>query len=230
MVFGEIKTIIESNFVETYKNKEDFKESIKLFKENFLSNKDLSRMCLLYSDLSTPKGLSKSEAKEYLEEGIKRLKALKNKVELPRQGTDKNEYSYIDNLVYDNTVSIEETIKSKKNIIKILTQKPQIHEPKINLPLSSTVKVANQQIKEYLNGLDESVKNELSELLNKDENVLKEEFEVIKIDTIDKINKLMEEHTDGEVAEKLKMTSKKISKDEFNRLNYYKLKNFKDSL
>jgi hypothetical protein len=40
----------------------------------------------------------------------------------------------------------------------------------------------------------------------------------------------MEEHTEDEVIEKLKMTSKKISNDEFNRLNYYKLKNFKDSL
>jgi hypothetical protein len=230
MVFGEIKTIIESNFIERYGNKYEFKESIKLFKENFLTNKDLSRMYLLYSDLSTPKGLPESEAKEYLEEGIKRLKSLRGKVDLPKNGAGQNNYVDIDNLVYDNKISIEETISSRKNIISVLMQKPQIHESKFNLPLSSTVKIANQQIKEYLNGLDESVRTELTEMLNKDENLLREEFEVIKTETINKINKLMEEHTEDEVIEKLKMTSKKISNDEFNRLNYYKLKNFKDSL
>lgn len=230
MVFGEIKTIIEANFVKSYGNKEDFKENLNLFKENFLSNKNLSKMYLLYSDLSTPKGLNEEEAREYLDEGIKRLKKLKKRINLPKTTVGDNEYSDIDNLVYDKSIGIEETIRSKKNLIKKLTEKPVVNEATINLPLSYSVKVANKQIKDYLSNLDESVKKDLFEILSKDKNQLKEEFETIKMEVSSKLEKMISEQTDEAVLEKLKLANDKIKNDEFNNINFYRLKTFNHNL
>ena len=230
MVFGEIKTIIEANFVKSYDNKEDFKENLKLFKENFLSNKDLSKMYLLYSDLSSAKGLSEEDAKEYLEEGIKRLKKLKNRVDLPKSSMDHNDYADIDNLVYGNSLNIEETIKSKKNIIKKLTDKPIVYETNINLPLSYSVKVANNEIKKYIENLDESARNDLFDILSRDKSELKEDFERLKEEVSNKIETMLTEEQEESVSSKLKLVLEKVKEDKFDNLNYYKLKNLKESL
>lgn len=230
MVFGEIKTIIEANFVKSYGNKEDFKENLQLFKENFLTDKDLSKMYLLYSDLSSAKGLNESDAKEYLEEGIKRLKKLKNRVELPKSSMDYNDYSDIDNLVYGNSLNIEETIQSKKNIIKKLMEKPLVYETNINIPISYSVKVANNEIKKYIENLDESARKDLFDILSRDKSELKEDFEKLKEEVSNKIETMLTEEQEESVSSKLKLVLEKVKEDKFDNLNYYKLKNLKENL
>ena len=42
MTFGQIKSIIEKNLLESYKNEKDFKKSLKEFKHNVLNNKTMS--------------------------------------------------------------------------------------------------------------------------------------------------------------------------------------------
>ena len=73
MTFGKIKSIIEKNLLESYKDEKQFKKYLRHFKQNVLNNKSISRAYILYDQLSTPQGLSESEAKEFLEEGINLL-------------------------------------------------------------------------------------------------------------------------------------------------------------
>ena len=76
MTFGQIKSIIEKNLLESYSNPADFKKTLREFKHNILENKSFSKLYSLYDDLSTPKGLTEVEAKEYLEEGISLIKQI----------------------------------------------------------------------------------------------------------------------------------------------------------
>jgi hypothetical protein len=70
MTFGEIKSIIENNLLKSYNNKQEFKKSLKEFKQDVLNNKNMSRLYSLYDQLTTPQGLTETEAKDFLEEGI----------------------------------------------------------------------------------------------------------------------------------------------------------------
>ena len=70
MTFGQIKSIIENNLLESYKNEQEFKKSLKEFKHNVLNNKNMSKLYSLYDQLTTPQGLTETDAKDFLEEGI----------------------------------------------------------------------------------------------------------------------------------------------------------------
>ena len=70
MTFGQIKSILEKNLLESYSNPSSFKKTLKEFKHNVLNNKNFSKLYSLYDELTTPKGLTESDAKEYLEEGL----------------------------------------------------------------------------------------------------------------------------------------------------------------
>ena len=48
MTFGEIKSIIEKNLLESYSNPANFKKTLKEFKHNILENKSYSRLYSLY--------------------------------------------------------------------------------------------------------------------------------------------------------------------------------------
>ena len=82
MTFGTIKSIIEKNLLESYKNEKDFKKSLREFKQNVLNDKSISKAYSLYDQLSTPQGLSESDAKEFLEEGISLLSKILPSIKL----------------------------------------------------------------------------------------------------------------------------------------------------
>ena len=58
MTFGTIKSIIENNLLESYKNEKEFKKTLREFKHNVLNNKSMSKAYTLYDQLSTPQGLN----------------------------------------------------------------------------------------------------------------------------------------------------------------------------
>ena len=121
MTFGQIKSIIEKNLLESYKNEKDFKKSLKEFKHNVLNNKTMSKLYSLYDQLSTPQGLSESDSKEFLEEGITLIQKLVSDIKTPMVlETVENKYSDIDSLVYTNKLDFLERVNSKKNIIKLI--------------------------------------------------------------------------------------------------------------
>ena len=118
MTFGQIKSIIEKNLVESYNKPTTFKQTLREFKHNVLDNKNFAKLYSLYDDLTSPKGLKESEAKEYLEEGINVIKHILEKTQLPKKGSDvENLYEDLDNLIYFNKIDIQERIDSRKRIL-----------------------------------------------------------------------------------------------------------------
>ena len=76
MTFGKIKSIIENNLIESYRDEKELKKSLREFRHNVLNNKNISKLYSLYDQLSTPQGLNESEAKDFVEEGINLIQKL----------------------------------------------------------------------------------------------------------------------------------------------------------
>ena len=119
MTFGKIKSIIENDLLESYKNEKEFKQSLKEFRQNVLNNKNMSKLYSLYDQLTTPQGLNESDAKDFLEEGISLIQKLVPSIKTPKTLSEnvKNKYSNIDSLVYSDKLDLMERIQSKKYLI-----------------------------------------------------------------------------------------------------------------
>ena len=115
MTFGKIKSIIENDLLESYKNEKEFKQSLKEFRQNVLNNKNMSKLYSLYDQLTTPQGLNESDAKDFLEEGISLIQKLVPSIKTPKTLSEnvKNKYSNIDSLVYSDKLDLMERIQSK---------------------------------------------------------------------------------------------------------------------
>ena len=181
MTFGQIKSIIEKNLLESYKNEKDFKKSLKEFKHNVLNNKTMSKLYSLYDQLSTPQGLSESDSKEFLEEGITLIQKLVSDIKTPMVlETVENKYSDIDSLVYINKLDLLERVNSKKNIIKLISSKNEIVKESINIPIKTMVSIANQTLNNYIENLDENSKKEFLQIISEDIQSLETKFETIR--------------------------------------------------
>jgi hypothetical protein len=234
MTFGQIKTIIENQFIESYKDGKEFKQSLKEFKEDVLDNKNISKLYSLYTDLSTPQGLSEQDAYEFIKEGVDLIQKTLPKVNLPKGNIkeSKNNYKSIDELVYVNgrTIYINDRINNKKELVKILTQpKTQLKES-VNIPLTSMVKIANQNLNSYIENLDESSKKEFMEIIKEDTKSLKIKFESLKKDAEIKLNSLIEKESDINVKNKITETVERIKIEKFDQVSYLKLKQLVESI
>lgn len=231
MTFGQVKSIIEKSLLESYKNETEFKKSIKEFKHNVLTDKSISKLYSIYDQLSTPQGLSESEAREFLEEGISLAKYVLQKITLPKSISENiiNDYEDIDTLVYTTKTDLIERVESKKKILKVLTTQKDLKEH-VNLPIKSMVKIANQTISNYVDNLDESAKRELISILSEDTERLKLKFEIIKDNAISKLSNILENESDSETKNKLTETIEKIKAEEFNQINYLRIKTLEQSI
>lgn len=234
MTFGQIKSIIETQLIESYTDEKEFKLSIKEFKEDVLDNKNISKLYSLYDELSTPQGLSEEDALEYIKEGIDLIQKLLPKVKLPKGKIkeSKNNYKAIDELVYVNNtrIDINDRINNKKEIVKILTQPKTKIKESFNIPLSSMVIIANQSLNNYIETLDESSKKELMEIIKEDTKSLKIKFESLKKDASIKLNDLIEKETDTTIKDKITETVNKIQNEKFDQVSYLKLKQLVETL
>jgi len=234
MTFGQIKTIIENQLIESYKDGKEFKQSLKEFKEDVLDNKNILKLYSLYTDLSTPQGLSEQDAYEFIKEGIDLIQKTLPKVNLPKGNIkeSKNNYKSIDELVYvdGKGLDLNSRLQNKKELVKTLTQpKTQIKES-VNIPLSSMVKVANQSLNNYIETLDESTKKEFLEIIKEDTKSLKIKFESLKKDATIKLNGLIENESDSNVKSKITETVERINNEKFDQVAYLKLKQLVESL
>ena len=233
MTFGKIKSIIENDLLESYKNEKEFKQSLKEFRQNVLNNKNMSKLYSLYDQLTTPQGLNESDAKDFLEEGISLIQKLVPSIKTPKTLSEnvKNKYSNIDSLVYSDKLDLIERIQSKKYLIKTLSSsKDDSVKESINIPLKSMVNIANQTINNYLENLDESTKKEFLSLMNEDTSVLKEKFETLRETTINKLGVILENEKEFEMKTKLSETIDRLKVENFNQLNFLKLKNLEESI
>ena len=232
MTFGKIKSIIENRLVESYKDEKEFKKSLKEFKHNVLSNKTMSKLYSLYDQLSSPQGLSESDAKDFLEEGISLIQKLLVDIKLPKSLTEtiENNYTDIDYLVYSNKLNLLERINSKKNIINVLTTPKNVVKETIQIPLKSMVRIANQTLTNYIENLDESSKKEFIQIMSEDTKVLEEKFETLRENTINKLNSLLENEQEFELRTKLSETINRLKDEKFDQLNFLKLKTLDESI
>jgi hypothetical protein len=231
MTFGQIKSAIEKSLVESYKNQSNFKKTLREFKHNILENKSFSKLYSIYDDLYKPQGLSKEDAELFLNEGIEIVRHLVDKTQLPNGvGISENVYSDLDNLVYFKNVNLSERVQSKKRIIETLMKtKTNVNET-VKIPLKSMVNIANQTVQSYLETLDESTKVEVFHLMATSKDDLEKEFQTIKESTIEKLVVISEKESEKDMKTKLNETIEKIKSENFDLMNYIRLKQLKDSI
>ena len=232
MTFGTVKSLIEKNLLESYKNENEFKKTLREFKHNVLNNKAMSKAYAIYDQLSSPQGLSEQDAKYFIEEGINILNKVLPTVKLPSNVSEKteNNYSDIDTLVYSQRINLIERVNAKKNLIKILTSNKESIKESVNIPISSMVTVANQTIRNYIETLDENSKKEFFQLVSEDTKVLETKFETIRESAISKLNNILEKEEAEEMKTRISETIDKVKLEKFDQLNFLKLKNLEESI
>jgi len=241
MKIGVLKSRVEKLLSESY-GKGTFKEEIKNFNRNVLSNKNISKLFFLYDELSTNKGYDQKLAEDFVFESITMFENIINKTD--KRDLEKlkkwvisvnshNQYTDIDNLFYNSgdVLHLENKVRSKKVIVEGLKKTP-INENKetILLPLSSMVKVANKTIDDFISNLNESEKKELNSLLKEDELVLVERFQNLKDEAVVKLIVVLEGEPTESVRDTINETIDNIKSKKFDRLEYFKLKNLVDNL
>jgi len=232
MTFGTIKSIIEKNLLESYKNEKEFKKLLREFKQNILMNKSMSKIYSLYNQLNSPQELSESDAKEYLQEGVQLIQKLLVNVKLPKTLSEEieNKYSDLDTIVYSNKLNLSERLQAKKNLIKVLSSNNVVVKESINIPVKSMVNIANQTLRNYIETMDENSKKEFLLLISEDSQSLETKFEVIRENTITKLQNLLEKEEEFELKTKLSETIDRIKNEKFDQLNFLKLKNLEESI
>jgi hypothetical protein len=242
--FGSIKTKIEETFVNLY-SKPEFKKFTTEFKTIVLENKDLSELYYIYDDLSSNKGVHSDIVDDYLNESIEYSQILieSSKSEMNELNkwityyTDqnKNNYSDIDNVIYNNTIrNLESVLESKKNIKKTIIKEGNVEVVTIkettNLPISVIVDIANSNLKNELVGLAESEKKELEEILTINGDDLKNEIESLKETVKTKLNTTLNESTDDSLTSTIQNTINKLDAVEMDHYNLYKLRKLNEGL
>jgi hypothetical protein len=238
MKFGILKSKIEDCLVESYR-KDTLKRNMFVFEELVLKNKTLSTLYFLYDELSKNKGLNESIVNDYINESIVLFentvsKVDKNDLKELNMWVDhivsENRYEDIDNLFSSNVSAIEEKLKSKKTISENLKKSPEQEKEVIEVPLNSMVKIANDTIKTYIDGLNESEKKQLNVLLGTPDEKLNQKYDFLKEDVIEKLETLLSENEDSEVTQKINETINKLQTEGYDKINYFKLKQLRENL
>ncbi len=237
MKFGILKSKIEKNLLESY-SKGEFKNEMKFFKKLVLENKNISKLFYLYDELNSNKGMNSGIVNDYINECVTIYENTINKINKSQLDNlnywvgdipSENLYESIDNLFSTDILKIENKIKSRKQISESLIKQPKIIKEPIQLPITSMVNLANKTIKNYVENLNESDKQELLKFLSMDETNMEKEYHTVKEDVINKL-RTINESSDSETSEKIKETISKIESEKFDKFSYFRLKGLKESL
>ena len=169
MEFGILKTKIEDKLVHSYVNN-TMKKDLFVFEQLVLNNKNLSKLYLMYDELSSKKGLNESLSNDFISESISEFKSIKKNIS--RSDLDEinmwighlkseNRYIDVDNLFTSDVTKLEEKVKSKQNILTNLMEVQKVNESRSNVSLSNLMEVANKTVNDYLDTLSETEKNEI---------------------------------------------------------------------
>lgn len=234
MTFGLLKSIVENSLIESYKDEKLFKKSLLEFKQNILNNKDISKVYSLYDELSSHKGFSEQDARDFVSEGIQMIQQILPQIKLPKLMSEtkvQNRYQDIDDLVYmSKKIDLNERLNLKKKLYKNLSESVSLTKEPINIPLSSMVRVANQTVQNYIESLDEKTRKEFFEIIKEDSDSLETKFNSLKEKTIEKLSPVLEKETDSETKEKIQETINKIQNDKFSQINFLRLKKLEESI
>jgi hypothetical protein len=237
MKFGTIKSKIEKILTESYLD-ETFKDQMFVFDQLVLKNKNIKKLYFLYDELSSNKGLEKNLAENFINECTIVFENTVNKItknqlkdlELWTSGVKvKNNYEDIDNLFTSNVALLENKLKSK-NLISENLQKKSEENLEINTTLDNLVDVGNKTINDYLSNLSESEKLKIKNILKESDEKLKLKFDLLKETIVEKLTDVKENENDKEVLEKINLTITKVQNENFDKLNYLKLKDLEKGL
>jgi hypothetical protein len=92
------------------------------------------------------------------------------------------------------------------------------------------IKIANQTLNGYLETLDESSKKELLQLVKEDRKLSESNFIELKQITVSKLSTIKDGEKKSSTSEKIDETINVIKNQEFNQLNYFKLKKLNETL
>lgn len=230
MTIGQLKTYFEKRFTESYQDEKEFKQVLKEFKTIVLKNKSISKAYNVYDELSTPQGINESETMDYINEGLRMISSDIKKQKLPQIKITENSYSNLDELIYNNGLGLSEVFKLKKEISKVLSTNKKELKESVKIPVSSMIKIANQTLNGYLETLDESSKKELLQLVKEDRKLSESNFIGLKESTISKLTIIKDGEKKNSTSEKIEETINTIKNQEFNQLNYFKLKKLNETL
>jgi hypothetical protein len=238
MKFGELKSKIEKCLTESY-GKNSMKKDLFVFKELVLKNKNVSKLFYLYDELSSKKGLNEDVANELVNQAIVVYENTVNKISTETIQEIKmwvghinsdNDYSNIDQIFSKSLLNLESKIKSKKIIVENLKKQEVLTNKQIiNVPLKSMTNVANRTINSYLSNLTESEQKEVLNILNTPKEKLNKEYNSIKNVVLEKLEN-QKLTSDEETKQKIDEAVKKITTEEFNELNFFKLKSLSEGL
>ena len=238
MEFGILKTKIEDKLVHSYVNN-TMKKDLFVFEQLVLNNKNLSKLYLMYDELSSKKGLNESLSNDFISESISEFKSIKKNIS--RSDLDEinmwighlkseNRYIDVDNLFTSDVTKLEEKVKSKQNILTNLMEVQKVNESRSNVSLSNLMEVANKTVNDYLDTLSETEKNEIKKIMTEDENKLEIEFNFIKENSITRLNNLKLNESDSDVINTIDQTISKIENETFNKISYIKLKKLNEDI
>jgi hypothetical protein len=238
MKFGLIKSKIEKLLTESYK-KNSFKNTLFVFNELVLENKNISKLYYLYDELSSNKGLNESIASELINQSIVIYENTINKISKKNLEElslwvghikTKNNYENLDNLFSTSVLTLENKVKSKKIILENLKNSPKQMETVKNLPVEKLVNVANKTLSKFINSLNEESKKTLTKILSEDENKLKLKYELLKEDVVDKLEDIKKNEADSEVIKTIDETLNRLQNENFDRISFFKLQELNRSI
>jgi hypothetical protein len=237
MKFGIIKSKIENILTESFV-KNSFKDQIFVFEELVLKNKNIKKLYFLYDELSSNKGLDKNLAESFINECITIFENTTNKIspneikELElwvSEVKSENNYENIDNLFSSNLALLENKLKSR-NLISENLQKSIETPVEINATLDEIVETANKTINDYILTLSESERLKVKNILKESDEKLQVKFDLLKESVVEKLTELKENEDNKEVLTKIDETIQKVQIENFDRLNYLKLKELERDL
>jgi len=238
MNFGILKSRIENVLLESYK-KGTFKTELKNFKKYVLENKNISKLYYLYDELSSNKGMDKDTVNDFINECVVIYENTINKVNKSElsvlikwlENTKTNNlYESIDSLLSNDILKIDTKIKSRKLISENLQKEIEVIKEPHNVPLNSVISIANKTVSNYISSLNEDDRKELLGLLKKDDNDLKNEYDQLKENSIKKLNSIISEEKNSDILKKLNEAVDRVSDENFNKLNYYRLKKLNEKI
>jgi len=238
---GILKSKIENSLTKAY-GKDTFKPMMKNFKEKVLNKKSLAEAFYIYNQLSTPKGMDMEIAPDYILESFNELQNIikKNQKDIQELsdwvdtllGESTDEYSNIDNVLYNKGMkNLETVLESKKEIKKLITSpkiEKQISES-TNIPLSSMLKIATNTFNKEYGNISESEKMELQSLLSLSKKEIETEMTSLRESVIKKL-KNTSNSEDMELSDKVQQTIQKIKESPNDLVNLYKLKQLNEGL
>lgn len=240
--FGTIKSKLEKASVDLF-GKKEFSTFMSNFKKGILENKDMSEIYFIYDDLSSKKGIAKDIATDYVNESIEYCQILIEGNQSKINKIDKwisnlvseveNKYNNIDTLIYKNSIkNLETVLESKKNIISTIVSeetKKQVKES-IQLPITTMVKVAEDNIKGQLESLSESERKEIISIVTLSKEELDKEFNELKENVISNLKTSLNESKEDEMKNVIDKTISKISESKCTPYDLYKLRKLNSGL